>query len=1689
DTNALNAGDSVTDIFTYTIKDSDDDLSHITVTITVSGENQPPIPPYNPVGSVDGIVFDDLNGDGHRNSDENGLGGVVVTLVNDNGFTVGSTVTSSSGYYSFSSIPTGGYTVHETDPDDYVSTTSNTVPIVVYENGLATANFGDRHASGDVAGIVFNDMNGNGLQDADENGIAGVTIELLDNSGNITANVATDRNGSYIFSDIAPGDYKIRETDPSGFVSTTADLVTLSVNTGETSTADFGDRQTGSVDGIVFNDMNGDGVQDADEPGLSGVVIELLDSDNEVIMSTVASIDGSYTFPNVVEGDYTVRETDPASYISITDNLVTVSVNAGITSTVDFGDQQTGTIDGTVFDDINGNGTQDAGESGISGVVIELLDSDGNVVMDTTTSGVGTYTFSDIIKGVYTIHETDPSGFTSTTGNIVPVTISGGSADIVDFGDQQTGTISGTVFNDINGNGVQDAGEVGIGGVTVQLEDVYGDMKTVVTDDNGSYIFTGILEGIYTVHETDPSGYISTTANSASVIITEGSAATASFGDQQTGTISGIVFDDINGNGVQDAGESGIGGVTVELTGDNGDVRTIVTSGNGSYVFTEVLEGNYTVREIDPSGFTSTTANSASVTVEGNGAGIANFGDQQTGTISGVVFNDINGNGVQDAGEDGIGGVTVELVDENGDVKTVITAGNGSYVFTGVSEGSYTVREIDPSGFTSTTSNSTSVTVTGDGAATASFGDQTTGTISGIVFNDENGNGVQDEGESGIGGVTVELDDGAGTVTTVITAGNGSYIFIDVTEGDYTIREIDPGDFISTTSNGFPVTVADGGAATANFGDQEEKEPDMCKSSKAVVDINGGAIKPGDALWYGVSLYNSGDEDATDVIYTDIPGFNTSIVPGSITTTKGEIVRGNEEGEGDIEIDVGTVAPGESVVISYYVQVDDDVSRGDWIQTQGLISGSNFQDEPTDYPDTAAINDPTVIGPVDSLGSNADVRAGISAEDINGGATEPGDIIEYTVTLKNNGRSDDYNDAHASIELFNGYNIIFEGAVYNSDGTSTWRYTVEELPDAKDMSNWLLELPECVKVMEATAGFELISPDPNTGLSGIKWDVDDQFESGNFSITLDRHWQQGIVEVAAKGGSDIGAGQIVGPVCHEGELTDIYFTNSVPAYTTLVAGSVKSSRGTVDDGDPFKISINDFAPDETATITFRVMVDENIPGDHKIINQGMILGARDILFLNDGGMSLGIDDSAEIQISGETQFIESFQTVIDYNGETVYPKDVLEYKATIVNSGGVQSANLMFSETLVGFVSLLSGTVGNTQGTVISGNEDGDTSVVVNVGELGPGERAIITFQAVVADDAPNSAVISSQGRVIDTESSDGRPVDMTDDPYTCTPDQPTVEVVMWDPNAFDPPGAEKRFSGDTPVVHWEMFWINDKNEDALLVHVEDGIPAGVTYVEGSVGADYGDFWYDASANKIVWEGEIPGNGGQVNVWYDTSVPANIIEIENQGCAVWDQNGDGDWTDEAAEGLKNICTDDPGTNTPGDGTIWKGCPLSVGDMVWLDENQDGIYQPDREKGFDGVIVNIYEDTDGNGLYTSNKDKLVKSVTTVTHNGNPGHYLFEELCPGSYIVQIAPENFDSGVLEGYASSPGSTDSDDDIDNDDNGYFISGHGVVSRAVTLSRDNEPANDGDTNPLSNRTVDFGFYEDLSSLFPVKPF
>jgi uncharacterized repeat protein (TIGR01451 family) len=97
-------------------------------------------------------------------------------------------------------------------------------------------------------------------------------------------------------------------------------------------------------------------------------------------------------------------------------------------------------------------------------------------------------------------------------------------------------------------------------------------------------------------------------------------------------------------------------------------------------------------------------------------------------------------------------------------------------------------------------------------------------------------------------------------------------------------------------------------------------------------------------------------------VYSDALDPNTTLVVGSVTTTAGTVTVGNDPGDTHVEVAIGTLPIGQSVTITYDVTINSPLPPGTTaIVNQGIVSGDNFPEEPTDDPTTTDTDDPTEI--------------------------------------------------------------------------------------------------------------------------------------------------------------------------------------------------------------------------------------------------------------------------------------------------------------------------------------------------------------------------------------------------------------------------------------------------------------------------------------------------------------------------------------------------------------------------------------------------------------------------------------------------------------------------------------------------------------------------------------------------------
>jgi large repetitive protein len=765
---------------------------------------------YKAAGSIGDTVWLDQNRDGIQNltagDTEPGIPGVTVTLHRAAGggvpaltLTTTTSATGTVGRYGFANLPTGSYTVTETTPSGYTTewdpdthftapdgSTSHTLGVAEHDT---SEDFGLVGAQG-FSGTIWLDRNSDATNDNGEPGIPGATVTLTTTDG-ASLTTTTDSLGHYSFGNLPPGSYTVTPSAglPAGATETydydgiaapkpaNQAVVTLAAATAGPTDVDFGYNALQSLGGTVFWNFNGNNTAAVDPriPGAT-VTVTYFGADgvpgggDDIVYTATTAADGTWSLPNVSEGKYKVVVSGtPAGFAANwdtdtpnADGLGTTLVTVGATPAPaqDFGYAGTGSIGTTVYLDRDSNGVQaPTGEPGIGGVNVTLTyhnpqDTSGasDLVLTTTTASDGAYSFPGLpdANSDYTVSIVVPTGYTAvsslapvgpaTDHTTTTVTLTPALPTIADanFGLLGDGELGDTVYLDENGDGVQQSTDPGIPGATVTLtwygpDGVVGggddlSYARITTAADGTWDESGLPTGTYSVVVSGVPAGLTNTADpdggtpSASVVTIGGLASLVNlnqdFGYQGSASVGDTIWLDVNGDGTQQSGDPGLSGIPVTVTSAGTD-GVLGTADDVSVTTTTDSAGHYTVTGL-PAGATSVSYATGSLPagdvahsdLDGADPSVTTLtlatGDNRTDVdfvatgsqqLSGVVFNDKNGNRKQDAGETGVAGITVTVTwaGPNGPVTiSTVTGPGGAWSLTGIPAGSYTVSA-DPS--------------------------------------------------------------------------------------------------------------------------------------------------------------------------------------------------------------------------------------------------------------------------------------------------------------------------------------------------------------------------------------------------------------------------------------------------------------------------------------------------------------------------------------------------------------------------------------------------------------------------------------------------------------------------------------------------------------------------------------------------------------------------------------------------------------------------------------------------------------------------------------------------------------------------------------------------------------------------------------------------------------------------------
>ncbi len=437
---------------------------------------------------------------------------------------------------------------------------------------------------------------------------------------------------------------------------------------------------TGTLGGDVWKDLDFDGIHDTNEPSISDMTVNLYDCDGNFIRSTTTGQTGFYVFLNLPSDDYQVqfdlesldepcvftepdmggddaRDSDagldgfaPCTEVEVGSENYTI--DAGLIESL-------GTIGDYVFTDLDADGVQDAGESGIENMTVNLYSEGGLLIASTMTDSQGAYSFDDVSGGYYYVefdaedillptlvdatNDTQDSDITEDNGpNTTDVfyLAPGENNTDIDGGFYECATICGYTWVDlVNENDLRDPTENGINGMNVKIfriengvsteyDRTYTGHKPNTPSDDGYFNFC-VPPGRYYVEfvlpplglvqvlplsgpqniNSDVNNYYGVGTTSAFNIGNGGEKCDIGAGYTLMSEVGNSVWLDQNLNGQREEYEEAVEGVIVQAYDlNNVMVAEAVTDENGLYNIDYLQKKDYYLKFTAEEGMTFTQA-------------------------------------------------------------------------------------------------------------------------------------------------------------------------------------------------------------------------------------------------------------------------------------------------------------------------------------------------------------------------------------------------------------------------------------------------------------------------------------------------------------------------------------------------------------------------------------------------------------------------------------------------------------------------------------------------------------------------------------------------------------------------------------------------------------------------------------------------------------------------------------------------------------------------------------------------------------------------------------------------------------------------------------------------------------------------------------------------------------------------
>lgn len=717
---------------------------------------------------------------------------------------------------------------------------------------------------------------------------------------------------------------------------------------------------------------------------------------------------------------------------------------------------------------------------------------------------------------------------------------------------------------------------------------------------------------------------------------------------------------------------------------------------------------------------------------------------------------------------------------------------------------------------------------------------------------------------------------------------------------------------ISGTDLGAPVPTDDPNTAAPDDSTcvTVKSEPDLGGSTKTVVDLNGGDIEPGDTLRYEIVVDNIGTQNATNVSITDVLDTNlTNISPQDGGTFNAATRTASWA--------LASVAAKTQTTLRLLATVALPLDTGTQISNQATVDSTETTAILTDDPNTPASDDATVVTVVSVPDFSTSTKSFV---DTNGGEVEPGNVLTYTLTIKNSGNSSADNVVVSDIL---DANLEFigagQGGKFNSNTRQLlWNATstaalLKLAPQAPLELTFLAEIKTPLADQTQICNQGQIASDEVT--TAVPTDNELTPALGDptcLSVSSVADLSGATLTVVDQNGGDVEPGDsllytLVLTNTGTGAATNVVVSDLMPESLTQIqpsdGGQFNAQTRTVTWNSSTTNGLASLEVGTPQTLTISALVATPLDNGTEIANQAQISAAGLVQTVpSDDPSTPAIDDATTLVVASAAILNTSPKTVTDLNGGDIEPGDVLTWTIVAKNSGNALARKTVVTDTI-------DANLENIQPQNGGVFDAATRTVSWNIGDvaLSPGGDQLLRFNAQIVSPIKNSTQISNQAKL-----SSGALEALTDNPNTPAIGDATTITVVAKPDLSEMTKTVSGANADRKVapngqLTYTIEIPNKGNENATNVSVIDALDENLVDIVVQDGGTY-----NKESHTVSWLLTEVKVGLMSSVSYKATVKPNAknkAKIANQAFVTVDGN------------RGKVASDDPTTPALDDPTV------------------------------------------------------------------------------------------------------------------------------------------------------------------------